>query len=56
MLLLDTKGVIHSGRVDLNPYKFAFARTTECRTLEDALVDADVFIGVASQIYWMPIY
>ena len=47
MLLLDTKGVIHSGRVDLNAYKFAFARTTECRTLADALVGADVFIGVA---------
>ncbi|AUH73743.1 NADP-dependent malic enzyme [Legionella sainthelensi] len=47
MLLLDTKGVIHSGRTDLNAYKFAFSRTTECRTLADALVDADVFIGVA---------
>lgn len=47
MLLLDTQGVIHSGRTDLNAYKFAFARTTDCRTLEDALVDADVFIGVA---------
>lgn len=47
MLLLDTKGVIHSERTDLNPYKFAFSRTTSCRTLADALVDADVFIGVA---------
>ncbi|MBA2653404.1 MAG: malate dehydrogenase [Tatlockia sp.] len=47
MLLLDTKGVIHTGREDLNAYKFAFARTTTRRTLEDALVDADVFIGVA---------
>jgi malic enzyme len=47
MLLLDSKGVIHSGREDLNAYKFAFARTTERRTLADALVDADVFIGVA---------
>lgn len=47
MLLLDTKGVIHSGRDDLNTYKLAFTRTTECRTLADALVDADVFIGVA---------
>lgn len=47
MLLLDSNGVIHSGRVDLNPYKFAFARTTDRRTLADALVDADVFIGVA---------
>jgi malic enzyme len=47
MLLLDTKGVIHSGRTDLNAYKFAFARTTESRTLADALAGADVFIGVA---------
>ena len=47
MLLLDSKGVIHTGREDLNPYKFAFARSTDCRTLADALVDADVFIGVA---------
>jgi malic enzyme len=47
MLLLDTKGVIHTGRDDLNDYKFAFARNTEARTLEDALVGADVFIGVA---------
>lgn len=47
MLLLDTKGVIHTGRDDLNDYKFAFARNTDCRTLEDALVNADVFIGVA---------
>jgi malic enzyme len=47
MILLDTKGVIHCGRDDLNPYKFAFAITTDKRTLADALVDADVFIGVA---------
>ena len=47
MLLLDSNGVIHAGREDLNAYKFAFARTTSCRTLADALVDADVFIGVA---------
>lgn len=47
MLLLDSNGVIHSGREDLNAYKFAFARTTHCRTLADALVGADVFIGVA---------
>lgn len=47
MLLLDSSGVIHTGREDLNPYKFAFARATERRTLADALVGADVFIGVA---------
>ena len=47
MLLLDSVGVIHSERDDLNVYKYAFARKTTCRTLADALVDADVFIGVA---------
>jgi malate dehydrogenase (oxaloacetate-decarboxylating)(NADP+) len=45
--LVDTKGVIHTGRNDLNPYKFAFALETSKRTLADALVDADVFIGVS---------
>ncbi|OGV43229.1 MAG: malate dehydrogenase, partial [Legionellales bacterium RIFCSPHIGHO2_12_FULL_42_9] len=47
MLLLDTQGVIHSARRDLNPYKMEFVRDTDKRTLADALVDADVFIGVA---------
>lgn len=47
MLLLDSGGVIHSGRGDLNAYKSAFAQTTDKRTLSDALVGADVFIGVA---------
>ncbi|GGI91901.1 malic enzyme-like NAD(P)-binding protein [Legionella impletisoli] len=47
MLLLDSKGVIHTQRDDLNAYKYAFARATDRRTLADALVDADVFIGVA---------
>ncbi|STX29905.1 NADP-dependent malic enzyme [Legionella beliardensis] len=45
--LLDTKGVVHTERDDLNAYKYAFARTTDKRTLADALLDADVFIGVA---------
>jgi malic enzyme len=47
MLLLDSKGVVHAGREDLNAHKFAFATTSPKRTLAEALVDADVFIGVA---------
>lgn len=47
MFLLDSRGVIHTGRDDLNSYKMEFARTTEHRTLVDALEGADVFIGVA---------
>lgn len=45
--LVDSRGVIHSGRTDLNKYKHAFARETEKRTLEDAMQDSDVFIGVS---------
>ncbi|MDJ0833216.1 MAG: malic enzyme-like NAD(P)-binding protein [Gammaproteobacteria bacterium] len=45
--LVDSKGVIHAERKDLNHYKHAFARYTDKRTLEDAMVAADVFIGVS---------
>jgi malate dehydrogenase (oxaloacetate-decarboxylating)(NADP+) len=47
MLMIDRKGVIHTGRTDLNPYKFAFAAETDKRTLDDAMSGADVFIGVS---------
>ena len=47
MFLLDTKGVIHSERDDLNSYKLEFVRETDKRTLADALCDADVFVGVS---------
>lgn len=45
--VLDRNGVIHTGRRDLNPYKFGVAADTDKRTLEDAMTDADVFIGVS---------
>lgn len=45
--LLDRKGVIHTDRTDLNRYKQRYAVETEDRTLEDAMQDADVFIGVS---------
>ena len=47
IFVLDRKGVIHTGRKDLNPYKFGVAADTDKRTLEDAMKDADVFIGVS---------
>ena len=46
--LVDSKGVIHAGRDDLNIHKREFAHTTEQRTLADALHAADVFIGVSA--------
>lgn len=45
--LIDRKGVIHSGRDDLNVYKQEFALQTDKRTLADAMRGADVFIGVS---------
>jgi malate dehydrogenase (oxaloacetate-decarboxylating)(NADP+) len=47
ILVVDSKGVIHAGRTDLNVYKQAFVQVTAHRTLADALRDADVFIGVS---------
>ncbi|MFV1982637.1 MAG: malic enzyme-like NAD(P)-binding protein [Thiohalomonadales bacterium] len=45
--MLDRKGVIHNKRDDVNQYKQEFANTTSARTLEDALVESDVLIGVS---------
>jgi len=46
--MVDRQGVIHTGRTDLNPYKFAFAQeSSQHKTLSEALIDADVFIGVS---------
>lgn len=47
MLMLDSKGVIHSERNDLNQYKATFAVETPCRTLDDAIDGADAFLGVS---------
>jgi malate dehydrogenase (oxaloacetate-decarboxylating)(NADP+) len=52
--LCDSMGVIYAGREDVdpehpryNPHKAYFARSTNRRTLADALVDADTFAGVS---------
>ncbi len=45
--LVDSRGVIHAGRTDLNEFKRAFARETSARTLAEAMVGADVFVGVS---------
>ena len=47
ILLVDSKGVIHAERTDLNIYKRDFMRVTGQRTLTDAMVGADVFVGVS---------
>ena len=47
ILMVDRKGVIHQGRGDVNIYKEEFANDIGARTLGDAMVGADVVIGVS---------
>ncbi len=46
-VMVDSRGVVHLGRDDLTPTKAEFARETKERTLADALVGADAFVGVS---------
>ncbi len=49
ILLCDSKGVVYRGRSQgMNPYKEAFAADTSARTLDDAIEDADVFVGLST--------
>ncbi len=47
IMLCDRKGVVHSGRDDLNEQKQLFASAHTQRTLEEAMQGADVCIGVS---------
>lgn len=47
ILLCDSKGVIHELRTDINAQKREFAVRSEARTLAEALVGADVFLGLS---------
>ncbi len=48
IILCDTKGVIYKGRTSgMNPYKERFAVETKLRTLQEAMVGADVFVGLS---------
>lgn len=48
VILCDSKGVIYKGRTSgMNEFKEFFAIETNARTLEEALVGADVFVGLS---------
>ncbi len=47
ILMCDSKGVINHKRDDLNDYKKEFIYETEDMTLEDAMKDADVLLGLS---------
>ena len=48
VIMCDRKGVIHKGRTDLDQWKSAHAVETDTRDLAEALVGADVFLGLSA--------
>jgi malate dehydrogenase (oxaloacetate-decarboxylating)(NADP+) len=49
VLMIDRKGVIYKGRKEgMNPWKESFANETDARTLDDAMQDADIFLGLSA--------
>lgn len=50
LIMCDSKGVIYKGRKEgMNNYKIEFAIETEFRTMEDALKNADSFMGLSAR-------
>ena len=47
IVMLDSKGVINTSRTDLNDRKKPFATTRNISTLEEAVKDADMFLGLS---------
>ena len=48
IIMLDSKGVINSKRKNLNKSKSEFATSKNISTLDQAIVDSDVFIGLST--------
>ena len=46
LIMCDSKGVVHSGRSDLNKYKQDFV-TSEATTMEEAFTGADMVLGLS---------
>lgn len=47
IVMCDSKGVINSKRTNLNPQKKTFVTKREIETLQEALVAADLFLGLS---------
>lgn len=47
LVMVDSKGVISVRRTDLNSRKLPFATNLPCNTLEEAILGADVFLGLS---------
>ena len=48
IIMLDSKGVLHKDRTDLNESKKQFVTSKPVRTLEEAIVGADMFLGLSA--------
>ncbi len=49
IIMCDSKGIIYQGRKNIDQFKSAFASKTKLRTLEEAMKDADVFLGLSAK-------
>jgi malate dehydrogenase (oxaloacetate-decarboxylating)(NADP+) len=49
VVMLDKDGVIYKGRPKIDQFKSAHAVDTKLRTLEEAMKDADVFLGLSAK-------
>jgi len=47
--MIDRTGVIYKGRKNLNQWKSEHANETKIRTLDEAIKDADVFLGLSAK-------
>jgi len=47
IVMVDRKGVLNKKRNDLNKYNQDLAVESKCNTLEEVMIDSDVFIGVS---------
>jgi len=47
IVMVDSRGVINKKRTDLNKYKKLFVTDRDIDTLEEACVDADLFLGLS---------
>ncbi|MCU0972945.1 MAG: NADP-dependent malic enzyme [Burkholderiales bacterium] len=48
VFVVDSKGVLHTGRAGLDPSKQRYAKATDARSLADIVKDADVFLGCST--------
>ena len=48
IMVVDIAGIVYAGRTEeMDQYKIRYARDTKCRTLNDAIDGADIFLGLS---------